>query len=215
MLFEMIDADASGTIEAAEFIGPLSRWAHDSKTAPRFIKYNMLQTMQLQEDLYDMCADCFKHLALQIDKVNVEVKGLSKHIVRKKGKKQHDTTAGISSPQFGDFLQQNPGPSRDIRASFNDEVEKIPSELPEEMGPASSASIEAQLDLLEGVSRSRISQGPDYGRRISLGGTEQWDALRVPAIPEAEMFDEMEHHTGVRASKQTEMLSEKLDVIDY
>lgn len=27
MLFEMIDADSSGTIEAAEFIGPLSRWA--------------------------------------------------------------------------------------------------------------------------------------------------------------------------------------------
>eukprot|EP00913_Durusdinium_trenchii_P022020 g20692.t1 len=50
----MIDADSSGTIEAAEFIGPLSRWAHDSKTAPRFIKYNMLQTMQIQEDLYDM-----------------------------------------------------------------------------------------------------------------------------------------------------------------
>lgn len=55
MLFEMIDTDQSGTIEASEFIGPLSRWAHDSKTAPRFIKYNMLQSMQLQEDLYDMC----------------------------------------------------------------------------------------------------------------------------------------------------------------
>ena len=38
LLFEMIDTDQSGTIEAAEFIGPLSRWAHDSKTAPRFIK---------------------------------------------------------------------------------------------------------------------------------------------------------------------------------
>ncbi|CAK9055615.1 unnamed protein product [Durusdinium trenchii] len=38
MLFDMIDTDKSGTIEAAEFIGPLSRWAHDSKTAPRFIK---------------------------------------------------------------------------------------------------------------------------------------------------------------------------------
>eukprot|EP00434_Breviolum_minutum_P006849 symbB.v1.2.006042.t1/scaffold339.1/size225540/6 len=41
-LFQMIDTDGSGTIESAEFIGPLSRWAHDSKTAPRFIKYNML-----------------------------------------------------------------------------------------------------------------------------------------------------------------------------
>ena len=76
-------ADQSGTIEAAEFIGPLSRWAHDSKTAPRFIKYNMLQTMQIQEDLYDMCADCFRHLALQIDKVGVEVKSISKKMARK------------------------------------------------------------------------------------------------------------------------------------
>ena len=32
----MIDVDNSGTIEAAEFIGPLSRWVHDSKTAPRW-----------------------------------------------------------------------------------------------------------------------------------------------------------------------------------
>ena len=30
-LFEMIDADGSGAIEAAEFIAPLSRWVRDSK----------------------------------------------------------------------------------------------------------------------------------------------------------------------------------------
>lgn len=33
-LFEMIDVDGSGAIEAEEFIAPLSRWVHDSKTAP-------------------------------------------------------------------------------------------------------------------------------------------------------------------------------------
>ena len=76
MLFEMIDLDGSGAIEASEFVGPLSRWAHDSKTAPRFIKYNLMQTMKTQEDLFDLCEDCFKHLALQIDKVFREVKGL-------------------------------------------------------------------------------------------------------------------------------------------
>ena len=63
-LFQMIDEDGSGTIEVAEFIGPLSRWAHDSKTAPRFIKYNMLQTMQIQEvprlvDFSSCFAICF------------------------------------------------------------------------------------------------------------------------------------------------------------
>lgn len=38
-LFYMIDSDKSGTVTIEEFIGPLSRWAHDSKTAPRFIKH--------------------------------------------------------------------------------------------------------------------------------------------------------------------------------
>ncbi|CAK9107746.1 Calcium-dependent protein kinase 1 (PfCDPK1) [Durusdinium trenchii] len=63
-LFHMIDLDESGTIEISEFIGPLSRWAHDSKTAPRFIKYNMLQSMHLQQDLYDLSVDCFRELAV-------------------------------------------------------------------------------------------------------------------------------------------------------
>lgn len=32
-LFHMIDVDQSGTLQVSEFVGPLSRWAHDSKTA--------------------------------------------------------------------------------------------------------------------------------------------------------------------------------------
>ncbi|CAE7436960.1 TIF3A1, partial [Symbiodinium sp. CCMP2456] len=68
-LFRMIDVDGSGTIEVAEFIGPLSRWVHDSKTAPRFIKYNMLQTMQMQEDLYSLSKTYFGHLSERIDTV--------------------------------------------------------------------------------------------------------------------------------------------------
>ena len=69
----MIDLDESGTIEVSEFIGPLSRWAHDSKTAPRFIKYNMLQTMHLQQDLYDLSVDCFNHLSSRIDDVAQQI----------------------------------------------------------------------------------------------------------------------------------------------
>lgn len=72
-LFQMIDVDQSGTIEVSEFIGPLSRWAHDSKTAPRFIKYNMLQTMHLQEDLYDLSVDCFNQLASRIDDLSFDM----------------------------------------------------------------------------------------------------------------------------------------------
>lgn len=72
-LFHMIDVDQSGTIEISEFIGPLSRWAHDSKTAPRFIKYNMLQSMHLQEDLYDLSVECFRELAGRIDDLALEL----------------------------------------------------------------------------------------------------------------------------------------------
>ena len=74
----MIDVDQSGTIEVAEFIGPLSRWAHDSKTAPRFIKYNMLQTMHLQEDLYALSEGYFAHLATKVDDLANQVSVLTK-----------------------------------------------------------------------------------------------------------------------------------------
>eukprot|EP00435_Cladocopium_sp_Y103_P000658 s3421_g1.t1 len=50
-LFDMIDTDGSGFIEPNEFIRPLSRWVHDSKTAPRFIKYNMMRLMNEQNEI--------------------------------------------------------------------------------------------------------------------------------------------------------------------
>ncbi|CAJ1339801.1 unnamed protein product [Effrenium voratum] len=77
-LFYMIDRDRSGTIEVAEFIGPLSRWARDSKTAPRFIKYNMLQTLHLSEDLYDLSMDCFKNLSERIDDISAQIQVLAR-----------------------------------------------------------------------------------------------------------------------------------------
>lgn len=42
-LFDMIDGTGEGEIQSAEFIAALSRWVRDSKTAPRFVKYNMLR----------------------------------------------------------------------------------------------------------------------------------------------------------------------------
>ena len=68
-LFEMIDVHREGAVEAQEFIRPLSRWVHDSKTAPRFIKYNMVRTMQNQEELYDLSRDYFDFLAMRVDSI--------------------------------------------------------------------------------------------------------------------------------------------------
>jgi len=75
-LFEMIDADGSGAIEAAEFIAPLSRWVRDSKTAPRFIKYNLQQTMQTQEELLKMSQYGFAVMNQRIEELFETLRGL-------------------------------------------------------------------------------------------------------------------------------------------
>ena len=49
-LFEMIDTGEDGYIEPSQFIGPMTRWVHESKTAPRFIKYNMPRSVIMQEE---------------------------------------------------------------------------------------------------------------------------------------------------------------------
>ncbi|CAK9002195.1 unnamed protein product [Durusdinium trenchii] len=76
-LFEMIDTDGSGFIEPNEFIRPLSRWVHDSKTAPRFIKYNMMRAMAQQEEIKEEQSELrrcieknFIELARRIDKLH-------------------------------------------------------------------------------------------------------------------------------------------------
>ncbi|CAJ1454452.1 unnamed protein product [Effrenium voratum] len=71
-LFEMIDVKGEGSIHPQEFIKPLSRWVHDSKTAPRFIKYNMLRCMEQQEEL--ACQD--QALKFAIKDLNVLSKSL-------------------------------------------------------------------------------------------------------------------------------------------
>ena len=48
-LFDMIDTTGEGEIKSEEFIAALSRWVHDSKTAPRFVKYNVQRALQMQD----------------------------------------------------------------------------------------------------------------------------------------------------------------------
>lgn len=66
-LFDMIDTTGMGEIESSEFIAALSRWVHDSKTAPRFVKYNMLRSLEMQDDLYHIVREQFEFLFQQID----------------------------------------------------------------------------------------------------------------------------------------------------
>ncbi|CAJ1353212.1 unnamed protein product [Effrenium voratum] len=52
-LFAMLDKDGTGTIQPSHFISALSRWLHDSKTASRFVKYNLMKAMEQQNEMGD------------------------------------------------------------------------------------------------------------------------------------------------------------------
>lgn len=68
-LFEMIDEDASGSIQKEEFIRPLSRWIHESKTAPRFVKYNVDRVLHQQEELLKLNHQHFLILQARMDEL--------------------------------------------------------------------------------------------------------------------------------------------------
>lgn len=223
MLFEMIDADQSGTIEAAEFIGPLSRWAHDSKTAPRFIKYNMLQTMQLQEDLYDMCADCFRHLALQIDKVSVEVKGISRKMAKGTKSEKPVTPKGSHSPDRAERdRRSNMRVSAMSATSGMEHGEVGQSELKPPIFEAEATEAEAKSAETIRVSKAEQISVSDVFPLEQAEQAENHDFEDDAVSPQAsehtehsrifdmDLHSEMEHVMAMRPSLQPTMLTEKV-----
>lgn len=106
-LFEMIDTDTSGAIEQNEFIRPLSRWVRDSKTAPRFIKYNMMRVMHKQDELQAEQIElqrCFQnHFAeihQRIDQLQSDLTGHPRNSEQRAGK-----VGGMAGPSMdADFV---------------------------------------------------------------------------------------------------------------
>ncbi|CAE7198450.1 SCN10A [Symbiodinium natans] len=106
-LFEMIDIHSEGEIEAAEFIAPLSRWVHESTTAPRFIKYNMLRTIQMQEELQEATHMQFDHLASRID----QIAHVLHHVARESVRTDHHFGPTASSKTQPRTLGKDPLPA--------------------------------------------------------------------------------------------------------
>jgi len=97
-LFEMIDIDNSGSIEQNEFIRPLSRWVRDSKTAPRFIKYNMMRTMHKQDEIQFQQNELREMVETRFSEICDRLDQLPLHL------QQHLTTTasrdGAAEPRF-------------------------------------------------------------------------------------------------------------------
>eukprot|EP00933_Yihiella_yeosuensis_P027026 TRINITY_DN20968_c3_g1_i1.p1 TRINITY_DN20968_c3_g1~~TRINITY_DN20968_c3_g1_i1.p1 ORF type:complete len:390 (+),score=72.33 TRINITY_DN20968_c3_g1_i1:2-1171(+) len=60
--FDMVDADGSGSVEPEEFNSALSRWMTESRTASRFVKYNLMRSMVQLGDVQTAIADLEKQV---------------------------------------------------------------------------------------------------------------------------------------------------------
>eukprot|EP00931_Biecheleriopsis_adriatica_P004096 TRINITY_DN105814_c0_g1_i1.p1 TRINITY_DN105814_c0_g1~~TRINITY_DN105814_c0_g1_i1.p1 ORF type:complete len:630 (-),score=96.07 TRINITY_DN105814_c0_g1_i1:96-1985(-) len=76
-LFVMMDNSESGTVTRQEFKGALGRWLQDSKTAARFVKYNMIRALEGQEMLKEMIDHKFDLLNEKLRNLNNNVEVLS------------------------------------------------------------------------------------------------------------------------------------------
>ncbi|CAE7031017.1 GIP [Symbiodinium sp. CCMP2456] len=200
-LFYMIDEDQSGTIDVAEFIGPLSRWAHDSKTAPRFIKYNMIQTMNLQEELYDLSVECFQQLAAKIDGVARSVAELRPPLFSAGGQAQgqedlrgdrdaaHRKSDSMAFEKFTGDLQEHrrnpdgpgidspPGPALHFDAEA-EVVQPPPSPQPVEflaIAAGGQPMVNVEAALASAMSRLEV--------KLDLMLADDWVRPKVPSQP--------------------------------
>lgn len=117
-LFEMIDEDASGSIEKEEFIRPLSRWIHDSKTAPRFVKYNVDRVLHQQEEILKLNHQHFHILQARMDELAEQLaRQLQLNPESHETDEIHPSRSWLSSPTIpasfnwldGPELQKEPG----------------------------------------------------------------------------------------------------------
>ncbi|CAE7827105.1 RBG2 [Symbiodinium sp. CCMP2456] len=158
-LFQMIDVDGSGTIELEEFIRPLSRWVHDSKTAPRFIKYNLLRTMHQQEELHKHVEIGFVNMNSKIDSVTADLKKFTRlytantRSVYRAG--EHRAGAASSGE---DFVEQ-PHSSKPVtlkEVSPDDSLEMAVERLRKIVLKSTEAALEGSAAMMESLLRESV-----------------------------------------------------------
>eukprot|EP00438_Fugacium_kawagutii_P030368 Skav223251 [mRNA] locus=scaffold2231:551146:554915:- [translate_table: standard] len=83
-LFLMLDHDGGGTIDPDEFKKTLSRWAFDSKTTTRFVRYNLQQLMNDHQTAATKIANMESRLEAAISSTERHVNQVKKIERRKK-----------------------------------------------------------------------------------------------------------------------------------
>jgi len=68
-LFEMLDEDGGGSISPEEFVHALNRWIYDSKTATRFVKYNVMKLSEEQKSLADSIRNMSKKMERSMERM--------------------------------------------------------------------------------------------------------------------------------------------------
>lgn len=99
-LFDMIDVEGTGHLSAKDFIGPLSRWVRDSKTAPRFVKYNLMRMMERHESFAKTVDLRFEHLARTLDEMFDEFRCTFQRTDSRSSSKESLTPEGVSPKGF-------------------------------------------------------------------------------------------------------------------
>ncbi|CAE7288613.1 Scn11a [Symbiodinium sp. CCMP2592] len=198
-LFQMIDVDGSGTIELEEFIRPLSRWVHDSKTAPRFIKYNLLRTMHQQEELHKHVEIGFVNMNSKIDSITADLKKLTRlytantRSVYRAG--EHRAGAASSGE---DFVEQ-PHSSKPVtlkEVSPDDSLEMAVERLRKIVLKSTEAALEGSSAMMESLLRDSV--------RSELRRTGEALPSRGPSIAPSILTQESMFDSSITDAKMPE-----------
>jgi len=100
-LFLMLDRDGGGTIDPDEFKKTLSRWAFDSKTTTRFVRYNL---QQLMSD-HQTAATKIAQMEARID---AAISSTERHVSHRKRMERRKKQRTSGSSKTGTVLPQEP-----------------------------------------------------------------------------------------------------------
>eukprot|EP00931_Biecheleriopsis_adriatica_P031864 TRINITY_DN18638_c0_g1_i5.p1 TRINITY_DN18638_c0_g1~~TRINITY_DN18638_c0_g1_i5.p1 ORF type:complete len:674 (+),score=100.57 TRINITY_DN18638_c0_g1_i5:51-2072(+) len=96
-LFYMLDRDGSGTVDSNEFVGALSRWLLESKSAMRFVKHNVDKLVDQQSSVVKKL-DTMHH---RLHGISSRLRGLEDTSKSKQKKKKRQLSRSASKESGG------------------------------------------------------------------------------------------------------------------